>query len=52
MKITRISALRVGLPPDDGAYKWSGGNTITVLDSTLVRLDTDAGVTAHGEVVE
>ena len=51
MEITRISALRVDLPLADGAYKWSSGNTVTV-DSTLVRLDADAGVTGHGEVVE
>lgn len=50
MKIARISAFRVDLPLADGPYNWSGGNTVTVFDSTLVRVDTDAGVTGHGEV--
>ena len=50
MRITRISAFQVDLPLADGPYNWSGGNTVSVFDSTLVRIDTDAGVSGHGEV--
>ena len=50
MRIQRISAYRVELPLDEGSYKWSGGKAVTVFDSTVVRVDTDAGVTGFGEV--
>ncbi|MBX9582195.1 MAG: mandelate racemase/muconate lactonizing enzyme family protein [Gemmataceae bacterium] len=50
MRITRISAYRVELPLHEGSYKWSGGNAVTVFDSTVVRVDTDAGLTGWGEV--
>ena len=50
MRITRISVFQVDLPLADGPYNWSGGNTVSVFDSTLVRVDTDAGVSGHGEV--
>lgn len=50
MRITRIAAYRVELPLHEGTYKWSGGNAVTVFDSTVVRVDTDAGLTGWGEV--
>ncbi|MFO0936454.1 MAG: cis-3-hydroxy-L-proline dehydratase [Gemmataceae bacterium] len=50
MRITAISAYRVELPLREGDYKWSGGKSVTVFDSTVVRVDTDAGVTGWGEV--
>jgi L-alanine-DL-glutamate epimerase-like enolase superfamily enzyme len=50
MKITRISAYRVELPLHEGNYKWSGGKSVSVFDSTVVRVETDAGITGHGEV--
>ena len=34
MKITRIAAYRVDLPLHEGSYKWSGGKSVTVFDST------------------
>ena len=49
MKITRISAYQVDLALADGPYNWSGGNTVSVFDSTIVRVDTDAGVSGYGE---
>ena len=36
MKITRILAYRVELPLHEGSYKWSGGKSVTVFDSTIV----------------
>jgi cis-L-3-hydroxyproline dehydratase len=50
MKITRISAFKVDLPLHEGSYKWSGGKSVSVFDSTVVQVDTDAGVTGYGEV--
>jgi L-alanine-DL-glutamate epimerase-like enolase superfamily enzyme len=50
MKITRISAYRVELPLHEGSYRWSGGKSVTVFDSTVVRVETDAGLTGWGEV--
>ncbi len=50
MKITRIAAFRVELPLHEGTYRWSGGKSVSVFDSTIVRVETDAGITGHGEV--
>lgn len=50
MKITGISAFQVDLPLHEGSYKWSGGKSVDVFDSTIVRVETDAGTTGHGEV--
>jgi len=50
MKITRITAYRVELPLHEGSYKWSGGHSVTVFDSTVVAVETDSGITGYGEV--
>jgi L-alanine-DL-glutamate epimerase-like enolase superfamily enzyme len=50
MKITRILAYRVELPLRETTYKWSGGKSVTVFDSTIVRVETDTGLAGHGEV--
>ena len=50
MKITSIRAYQVDLPLHEGSYKWSGGNSVTVFDSTVVEVQTDAGITGYGEV--
>ncbi len=50
MKIRRISAYRVELPLREGSYKWSGGKSVSVFDSTIVAVETDEGITGHGEV--
>ncbi|MEI6668854.1 MAG: cis-3-hydroxy-L-proline dehydratase [Acidobacteriota bacterium] len=50
MKITSIRAYRVDLPLHEGSYKWSGGNAVSVFDSTVVAIATDAGLTGHGEI--
>jgi L-alanine-DL-glutamate epimerase-like enolase superfamily enzyme len=49
MKITRLSAYQVDLPLHEGSYRWSGGNSVTVFDSTIVVVETDAGITGYGE---
>jgi L-alanine-DL-glutamate epimerase-like enolase superfamily enzyme len=50
MKISRISAYKVELPLHEGSYQWSGGKSVTVFDSTVVRVETDAGIAGYGEV--
>jgi len=50
MKISRIRAYRVELPLAEGSYKWSGGKAVTTFDSTVVAVETDAGLTGYGEV--
>lgn len=49
MKITAIRVYQVDLPLKEGRYSWSNGNFIDVFDSTVVRIDTDAGITGWGE---
>jgi cis-L-3-hydroxyproline dehydratase len=51
MRITRISAYRVELPLHEGSYNWSGGRSVQVFDSTIVKIETDAeGLVGWGEV--
>jgi L-alanine-DL-glutamate epimerase-like enolase superfamily enzyme len=50
VKIARIFAHRVELPLREGSYKWSGGKSVTVFDSTVVGVETDAGLIGYGEV--
>ena len=50
MKIRRIAAYRVELPLVEGRYAWSGGKSVSVFDSTIVRVETDDGRAGHGEV--
>jgi cis-L-3-hydroxyproline dehydratase len=50
MKIRRICAYRVELPLHEGSYKWSGGKSVHVFDSTVVEVQTDTGVSGWGEV--
>jgi cis-L-3-hydroxyproline dehydratase len=50
MKIKRINAYQVDLPLHEGSYKWSGGKSVTVFDSTVIEIETDAEITGYGEV--
>jgi L-alanine-DL-glutamate epimerase-like enolase superfamily enzyme len=50
MKISRITAYHVELPLHEGSYKWSGGKSVSVFDSTIVAIETDQGLTGYGEV--
>ena len=50
MKIRRIAAFRAQLPLAEGSYRWSGGRSVEVFDTTLVRVETDSGLVGHGEV--
>lgn len=50
MKIARIFAHRVDLPLVEGSYKWSGGKSVNVFDSTIVGVETECGLVGYGEV--
>src|SRR3954470_17294173 len=50
MKIARIFAHRVELPLVEGSYKWSGGKSVSVFDSTIIGVETDCGLVGYGEV--
>src|SRR5690606_37299147 len=50
MRIVRIAAYRVDLPLEEGSYAWSEGKAVTSFDSTILRIDTDAGITGWAEV--
>ena len=50
MKITQVAVFQVDLPLTEGSYKWSGGKSVQVFDSTIVAVETDSGVTGYGEV--
>ena len=49
MKITRIRIFKTDLPYVDGAYGWGAGNAITTARSSVVVIDTDAGLSGCGE---
>lgn len=49
MKITAIKAWQVDLPLKEGRYSWSNNNFVEVFDSTVVAIETDAGITGFAE---
>lgn len=50
MKIVRLFAHRVELPLHEGSYKWSGGKSVSVFDSTIIGVEADNGMIGYGEV--
>lgn len=38
------------LPLHEGSYKWSGGNSVEVFDSTVVEVETSTGLRGYGEI--
>ena len=50
MKIERVRVFQVDLPLKETDYSWSGQKGVTTFDSTVVAVDTDAGITGYGEV--
>ncbi|MEA1882733.1 MAG: cis-3-hydroxy-L-proline dehydratase [Candidatus Marinimicrobia bacterium] len=48
-KIKRILAYQVDLPLHEGSYKWAGGKSVEVFDSTIVAVETDDGYIGYGE---
>ncbi|HJT14742.1 MAG TPA: mandelate racemase/muconate lactonizing enzyme family protein, partial [Dongiaceae bacterium] len=50
MRITKITAYGQSQPFRDGPYTCSGGRSALGFDSTVVRIDTDAGLVGWGEM--
>lgn len=50
MHITEIAVYKVALPLHEGSYKWSGGNSVSVFDSTVIAVKTDIGISGYGEI--
>jgi len=50
MAIKAIRAYQVDLPLHEGSYKWSGGKSVSVFDSTVIEVETSEGLTGWGEV--
>ncbi len=48
MKIQRIAVYRVELPLHEGKYAWSGEKSVEVFDSTIVKVETESGITGVG----
>ena len=49
MIIREIRVYQVDLPLYEVTYKWSGGKSVTVFDSTVVAIETDDGKVGWGE---
>ncbi len=49
MKITRIAVYQVDVPLADGGYAFAGDRHVAVADTTVVRIDTDEGISGWGE---
>jgi L-alanine-DL-glutamate epimerase-like enolase superfamily enzyme len=49
MKITSITVFQIDLPLIEGRYNWSNDNSVSVFDSTVVAVGTDAGLVGYGE---
>jgi L-alanine-DL-glutamate epimerase-like enolase superfamily enzyme len=49
MRIDKITVYQVDLPLREGRYNWSGGKSVEVFDSTIVAIETDAGLVGWGE---
>ncbi len=49
MKISSVSVYRVDLPVTGEGFRYSGGRVVRSTDSTIVRIDTDQGVSGWGE---
>ncbi len=49
MRITRISVYQIDLPVKGGGFHQSGGRVRRSVDSSVVRVDTDTGLSGWGE---
>ncbi len=49
MKISKISAWQLDLPYVGGTYLWGHGNAISIALSTVILIETDAGISGCGE---
>ena len=50
IKINSIEVYQVDIPIKEGKYNWSHGNSVSVFDSTIVKIKTDNNIIGLGEV--
>ncbi|MEM7223362.1 MAG: mandelate racemase/muconate lactonizing enzyme family protein [Pseudomonadota bacterium] len=50
MKITRITVYQIELPYVGGSYGWAKGYSLSAATATVVRIDSDDGISGWGEV--
>ena len=48
--IKEIRVYQIDLPLKEGRYSWADGKYVETFDSTVIELETDAGITGVGEV--
>ena len=49
-KISSIEVYQIDIPIKEGKYNWSHGNSVSVFDSTIVKINTDKKISGLGEV--
>ncbi len=49
MKVIRVSALQAELPYVGGEYRWGRGEILSIALSTVIVVETDAGLAGYGE---
>src|SRR5512135_3117602 len=50
MRIRKVEVFQVKYGLHDKSYSWSGGHSVSVFVSNIVRLTTDDGIQGYGEV--
>lgn len=49
MKIIAVRVWKIDLNLVEGSYNWSNGNKVGRIDTTIVEIETDAGLSGYGE---
>ena len=44
IKIKSIEVFKIDLPLKEGNYSWSHGNSVNSFDSTIVKINTNIGI--------
>ena len=50
IKIKSIEVYKINLPLKEGKYNWSHDNSVSVFDSTIVKINTNKNISGFGEV--
>ena len=50
IKIKSIEVYKINLPLKEGKYNWSHENSVSVFDSTIVKINTNKNISGFGEV--
>ena len=50
IKIDSIEVYKLDLPLKEGSYNWSHGNSVSVFDSTIVKIKTNENIIGLGEI--